>query len=93
MVMSNSNAFLTFADAKFQFTAKVKGQATREVLAALALAKFPADLTVTDGHQWHILRLRGKRILLWEGLTTAQALSHFAKSFTEVSYAHIACGA
>lgn len=71
-------------DAKFKFTAKVRGQATIEVLAALALAKFPADLTFTDGHQWHILRLRGRRILLWEGLTTAQASSHFAESFKAV---------
>jgi hypothetical protein len=49
------------------------------------LAQYPADLTITDGHKWHILRLRGKLIHLWTDLTTSQALTHIAASLQEVS--------
>ena len=72
-----------FAHFSHSLTGKVKGQATLELLSAYALAQYPLDLVVTDGHKYHILRIRGRKIICWEDLTTAQAMHHLASFLKE----------
>ena len=55
-----------------------------ELLAAYALAQFPIDLIVTDSHTYHILRLRGRRVISWEDLSPEVAVHHICKFLLQV---------
>ncbi len=69
----------------FKLTGRVKGQSTMELLAAYALAQFPIDLIVTDCHTYHILRLRGRRVISWEDLPPEVAVHHICKFLLQVA--------
>ncbi|DBB15509.1 TPA: hypothetical protein ACH3X3_003730 [Trebouxia sp. C0006] len=53
------------------------------LLAARAMSQLPLDLDLTDGKQHHLLRLRGRMLLVYEGCTPKQAYHEMADFLTK----------
>ena len=68
----------------FKLVGRVKGQSMMELLAVYALAQFPIDLVVTDSHTYHILRLRVRQVISWEGLSPEEAFHHICQFLQQV---------
>ncbi len=85
LTMTESRACLSASAAgpAFELTGRVKGQATTKLLGAYASAQYPADIVVTDGHTWHVLRVRGGAVISMK-MTTTQALQHPADFLKQV---------
>ena len=70
---------------EFPCIGRPKGQGTLELLAACSMANHPADIVLTDGCTYHILRLRGKKLIIWADLPAATALAQIAHVLRQVN--------
>jgi hypothetical protein len=61
-----------------------KGQVVLELLASYACAEYPLALYLTDGQTFSRLKVQGRCILHWTGLTVAQALVMMTKDLEKV---------
>ena len=62
---------LQTASPSFNWT-RHRGQAVAILIAAHATAQVPLDLDVTDGSVHTLLRLRGKKLVVYANLTSTQ---------------------
>jgi hypothetical protein len=60
-----------------------------ELLASYASAEYPLALYLTDGQSFSRLKVQGRCILSWTGLTVAQALVMMANDLNKVDAADI----
>lgn len=74
--------------AAFKCTARTLGQSVLELLGSYSVAEYPLDLVITEGYTYHIMRLRGKKLITWTDLTPGQAIYHMANSLKQVC-AHV----
>jgi hypothetical protein len=55
------------------FTGNNRGQTLSIALGAIATARWPVFVDLTDGGQHHLLQLKGDKLLVWRNLTPTQA--------------------
>jgi len=64
------------------FTAGRKGQSIAITLGTLATCRWPVLIDLTDGTVHHLLQMKGKRLMVWKGLSATQAYYKIAKELT-----------
>ena len=64
------------------FAADSKGQSIAIALGTLACCRWPLLIDLTDGFVHHLLQLKGKKLLLWEGLSATEAYYKIATELT-----------